>query len=293
METVLSGKGTRARCDGARLLIVRGGTTWTVPVRAIASVERTADSEVTVALSGDPAAAARARHGLGRSVTLSGPNARAADAFAGHLRTACAGVGTAADGHPLVTVRRAPDPAGAGGAGTGESGLRAVLVFFLLLVYAAVLWAVGATGPLRPGPAAASLVVGGGLGILGGVTLWRVGRRFRTVAVLRARGVGVVGRVTGRVRIWAKGSSVWVFPLVSYTTVEGEEFERVPSAVSAGLGAVPLDEAEVLYDPERPHRMGLPPTFGFAVRSLVLGLAGLGSTALFGWAVLANTAVLG
>ncbi|MEU2114505.1 hypothetical protein ABZ567_02345 [Streptomyces sp. NPDC016459] len=55
METVLSARGTRARFDGERLRIVRDGTTWPVPVRAIASAEETGGGAVRVVLAGDPA----------------------------------------------------------------------------------------------------------------------------------------------------------------------------------------------------------------------------------------------
>ncbi|WP_225805348.1 DUF3592 domain-containing protein [Streptomyces sp. NK15101] len=270
-----------------RLRIVRGGTTWTVPARAIASVEETTGGAVRVALAGD---ASGARHGLGGAVTLSGPNARAAGAFAEHLRTALERVEPVEDGHALVTVVR---PASAAGGGLGESGQRRVLLGLLLLVYALGLWALGATGPLSAGVAAASLVVGGALGILGGVTLWRVGRRFHAMAVLRSRGIGVIARISGHVKIWDKGASLWLFPYLTYTTVDRDSYERVPSRVSAWAWGESRTSVEILYDPEHPRRAGLPPTFGFVVRSIVLGLVGLAPTSFFVLVLLANTTLPG
>ncbi|WP_030547723.1 DUF3592 domain-containing protein [Streptomyces exfoliatus] len=287
METVLSGRGTRARFDGTRLRIVRDGTTWTVPVQAIASVEESAGGAVRVVLAGDPS---RARHGLGGSVALSGPNARAAGAFAGHVRTALGRVTPAADGHALVTVVR-PEPAGAGG-GLGGTARRAVRVGAALAGYATLLAVIGVTGPRSTVTAAVSLSFGGLLGILGGVPLWRVGRRFHAMAVLRRRGIGVVARIDGRVKIWSKGASLWEFPCLSYTTVDGEKYARVPSRVSMWAWGEVRPTVEILYDPEFPRRAGVPPTVGFALRSVVLGLLGLVPMFLFVLAVLANTPLL-
>ncbi|MFD3333302.1 hypothetical protein ACFWV1_11750 [Streptomyces sp. NPDC058700] len=288
METVLSARGTRARFDGERLRIVRDGATWTVPVRAIASVEETGGGAVRVVLAGDPTGA---RHGLGGSVALTGPNARAAGAFAGHLRTALGSVTPAADGHRLVSVVR-PAPAGRGG-GLGESARRAVRTGSLLGAYALALAVVGAVGPRSAVTAVVSLVVGGVLGLFGGVILWRVGRRFHALLVLRRRGIGVVARIDGHVQIWSKGLSLWEFPYFSYTTVDGGKHTRVPSRVSLWAWGEVRRTAEVLYDPEHPRRAAPPPTGGFLVRSAALGLAGLVPTSLFVLALLANTRLLG
>ncbi|MFF8376304.1 hypothetical protein ACF07V_09275 [Streptomyces sp. NPDC015661] len=285
METVLSARGTSARFDGSRLKVVRAGTTWTVPVRAIASVEETTGGAVRVALAGDPSGA---RHGLGGSVALSGPNARAAQAFADHLRGALGRVETVEDGHALVTVVR---PAAAT-PGTGEAGSRAVLTGFLLCLYAGALWGIGAAGPRSAPVAAVSLTVGGALGALGAVGLWRVARRFRSMWILRTRGIGVVADVKGFVKIWDKGGHSWVFPRLSYTTVEGQSFTAVPSATSAGWKVSTETKAEVLYDPAAPRRVGVPPTAGFVVRSTVLGLSSLFPAIVGVYAVLENTSVL-
>ncbi|MEU7281076.1 hypothetical protein AB0A69_20160 [Streptomyces sp. NPDC045431] len=69
-ESVLASGGTTARFDGERLLVTRGRTTWTLPVRALASAERTVGGVLRVTISGPPGAAG---HGLGAAVELRAP----------------------------------------------------------------------------------------------------------------------------------------------------------------------------------------------------------------------------
>jgi hypothetical protein len=80
-ETVLAGGGGTARFDGARLRIVRGRTTWTVPVEVLAAAEVTPRGAVRIVLGGTREDAARAGHGLGTAVELPAPDVRAAEAF--------------------------------------------------------------------------------------------------------------------------------------------------------------------------------------------------------------------
>lgn len=61
-EIVLVSGRTSARFDGSRLLITRGRTSWTLPVKALSAAKLRARGTVVIAISG-PAAAAR--HGLG------------------------------------------------------------------------------------------------------------------------------------------------------------------------------------------------------------------------------------
>ncbi|MEU5216331.1 DUF3592 domain-containing protein [Streptomyces sp. NPDC020807] len=286
MESSLSGRGISARFNGARLSVVRDGTTWTIPLRAIAYVGGAADrAEVRIAISGPDSGGAR--HGLGGSVVLAGPNRHAATAFADHVRASLAGVEPAEDGHALVTVERPPLAT----LPTGDKSSRAVLIGFLVCLYVGALWAVGATGPRPAGQAVASLTVGGALLALGAVGLWRVARRFRNSRILRTRGIGVVGQVDGYLRIWTSGGHTWVFPHLSYTTADGRRFEGVTSAVSAGWDVRTAKTTEVLYDSADPRRAGVPPTAGFLARSTVLGLVSLFPLLLGLLAILMNTSL--
>lgn len=101
-ERVLAAGDTRARCNGSRLLITRGRTTWTVPVRAVRSAELTPAGAVRVTISGAPGQTGT--HGLGAAVDLPAPNTRAATAFLEQLTAALATTEPMADGHALVRV---------------------------------------------------------------------------------------------------------------------------------------------------------------------------------------------
>ncbi|MFB7515363.1 DUF3592 domain-containing protein [Streptomyces sp. NPDC056144] len=187
-----------------------------------------------------------------------------------------------------MTVERPP----AAPPSSGEKGSRAVLIGFLVCLYVGALAAVGATGPRTAAQAAVSLTVGGVLFAVGAVGLWRVARRFRNVRILRTRGIGVVAEVDGYLRIWSKGGHSRVFPYLTYTTADGRRFERVTSVVSAGWDIRVATTTEILHDSADPRRAGVPPTAGFTVRSLVLGLSCLPPPALGLFAVLMNTSLL-
>ncbi|MCG0067718.1 hypothetical protein L0F81_31370 [Streptomyces tricolor] len=265
-ETMLSAGGTTARFDGVRLQVVRGRTTWTLPVRALRSAEATPAGGLRIRISGPPGHAAG--HGLGASVELRAPNARSAQAFLAQLTAALAATEPVADGHALVRVERRQPP-------RRELGPRAravVRIARVVPVYGLVLFLLGLVSPLDAGTAAATLVAGGVLGLAGGVPLWRAARRVRSLWLLRRRGVGVVGEVTGYVRIWDKGGHLWVFSRMSFTTLDGQRMRDVPSVVTVwGFAdrayAGPVD---LVYDPEHPARASRPLTVGFAFRTLLL-----------------------
>jgi len=280
-ETVLAGRGTSARFDGSRLLIVRGRTTWTAPVEALASAELIAGHTVRIDISGEGDAAGAAQ-GLGRTVELRAPNAQAAQAFHGQVSAAMARTRRAADGLALVRVDR-----GAGRSFRLSPGARrAAVISAGVTVYAVLLAVLGVAGPLGAGLAVASLAPGGVAGLAGGGILWRVGRRVRSLWLLRRRGIGVVGKVTGHVKIWSKGGHLWVFSTMTFTTVKKRRMPDVPSVVTIwGFkeGALSGQPVELIYDPEHPTRASRPPTVGFAVRTLVLALPGVLLVA--GWAI--------
>ncbi|WP_399921394.1 hypothetical protein [Streptomyces kanamyceticus] len=269
-ETVLVGGGTTARFDGQRLLVVRERRTWTLPVRAITSAEVIAGNTVRVAISGDPGCA---RHGLGRVVELPGANSRSTEAFLGQLTAALATTAPAADGHALIQVHtRAPRSYA-----LGSGGRRAVRVGLLLAGYTLLLSLLGWASPLEDGVAAFSLTVAGALGLIGGITLWRMARRARSLWLLRRRGVGVVGQADGYVRIWSKGAHLWIFSKLNFTTVDGRPMRDVPSTVSIWdfSNKAITGRVDLVYDPERPTRASRHLTAAFVLRTLLLTAVGL------------------
>ncbi|MCE0445334.1 hypothetical protein LT493_10700 [Streptomyces tricolor] len=196
---------------------------------------------------------------------LRAPSARSAQAFLAQLTAALAATEPVADGHALVRVERRQPP-------RRELGPRAravVRIARVVPVYGLVLFLLGLVSPWTPSTAAATLVAGGVLGLAGGVPLWRAARQVRSLWLLRRRGVGVVGEVTGYVRIWDKGGHLWVFSRMSFTTVDGQRMRDVPSVVTVwGFAdrayAGPVD---LVYDPEHPARASRPLTVGFAFRT--------------------------
>ncbi|GAA2832588.1 hypothetical protein GCM10010441_66500 [Kitasatospora paracochleata] len=270
-ELVISGRGATTRFDGSRLRIVRGRTTWTVPVQAVRSAAATSDGGVRVELTGHLSGAV---HGLGEAFELAAANERAARAFLERLTAALAGVRPAEDGHALVRVEReqALPPAEA-----NPLVQRAVVIGFLLLAYGTLLYLLAKVSPLDPATAQNDMVSGGPLALGGGIVLWRVGRRLRSMWLLRRRGIGVVGEVTGYVKIWTKGGHLWEFSKMSFTTIDGRRMKDVHSVVTVwGLSdaAVTGRPVELSYDPERPTRASRALTPGFVVRTLVLAAAG-------------------
>ncbi|MEU7281077.1 hypothetical protein AB0A69_20165 [Streptomyces sp. NPDC045431] len=87
------------------------------------------------------------------------------------------------------------------------------------VLYVLLLFLLGVVSPQDRLGAALTLTVGGLLGPIGAIPLWRVGRRVRSLWLLRRRGIGVVGEVTGTVRIWSKGPHLWVFSKMTFRTV--------------------------------------------------------------------------
>ncbi len=288
-ETVLAGGGTTARFDGSRLRIVRGRTTWTLPLTALKSAELSASGAVRIEISGAPG---EARHGLGPAVDLRAPNSHAAKAFLGQLTTALAAAGPrAADGHALVrmtTQTRRPLTLGAG-------GLRAVKISTPLLLYALLLFVLGLASPREEaGITLTTLGVGGVLGLVGGILLWRVGRRVRSLWLLRKRGVGVVGEVTGYVRIWTRGGHLWKFSRMDFTTVDGHRMRDVPSVVTTwGLSdnAWGGAQVELNYDPANPLRASRHLTIGFVFRTLLLAAVATVPTTVSALCILVNLPV--
>ncbi|MBH1935759.1 hypothetical protein I5Q34_16020 [Streptomyces sp. AV19] len=130
------------------------------------------------------------------------------------------------------------------------------------------------------------LGVGGALGLAGGVPLVWVARRVRALWLLRERGIGVVGRVTGHVHIWDKGGHLWEFSTMSFTTLDGRRVRDVPSVVTIwclSRGRSPGAEVALSYDPECPTRASRPLTVGFVLRTLLL--AAVASVPAYGFLV--------
>lgn len=263
---MLAAGGTTARFNGARLRIVRGRTIWTLPVRALRSAELTPTGAVRITISG--ASGQAAQHGLGLAVELQAPNARAAAAFLAQLTAALATTEPAADGHALVRVETQPQRQ----LQLGPRAQQAVRIAYVLPPYALLLFLLGLFSPLDRGTAAGTLTVGGVMGLVGGIPLWRVARRVLSLWLLRKRGVGVVGKVTGYVHIWDKGAHLWIFSRMTFTTLDGQRMRDIPSVVTVwGLSDQAYSgQVELSYDPEHPTRASRPLTVGFAFRTLLL-----------------------
>ncbi|MEV6329381.1 DUF3592 domain-containing protein [Streptomyces sp. NPDC051909] len=241
------------------------------------------------AISAAPESRRAAATYLGSAVELPTPNAHAAKAFLGQLTAALAAFEPAADGHALVQVgavpRQSPRP--------GTRGRQAVAIALLLVLYAVPLVALGRVSPLKAGAAAFSLSAGGVLGLVGGFMLWRMGRRVRSLWLLRRRGIGVVGKVTGEVQHFDKGGPLWIISKLAFTTVDGQRMRDVRSVVSVWFLAAETvgSQVELRYDPEHPDRAGRPLTVGFAFRTLLVAAVALVPGAAFALCVLVNLPV--
>ncbi|MFF2504157.1 DUF3592 domain-containing protein [Streptomyces sp. NPDC058067] len=286
-ETVLVRGGTTARFDGSRLLIVRGRTTWTVPVEALAFAELAADNVVRIEIGGVAGDTPPPVQELGQSVELGATNARAAQAFHEQVSAAMARVRRAEDGRALVRMERESP----GSFTLSPVGRRVAMVSCGIAVYALLLAALGAVGPLERGDAVASLILGGVAGLVGAGVLWRVGRRVRSLWLLRRRGIGVVGQVTGFVKIWAKGGHLWEFSRMRFRTVDKQYMQDVPSVVTIWAfkqGASSGRAVDLIYDPKKPSRASRPLTVGFAFRTLVFAVPGVLLVAYFSVSVWLN-----
>ncbi|GAA2223845.1 hypothetical protein GCM10010232_05600 [Streptomyces amakusaensis] len=276
--TVLARGGTTARFDGEHLTVARERSTWTVPVRALDSADLSADGTIRLTISG-PADAAT--HGLGPLITLRGPNRSAVEAFFGRLGPAVARTPSAPDGHALIDhhVRRQ-----AARARPGPARRKGLTVTGLLLLHHLLLTVIGLLALGDLGPAVLAVIALGTPGLGGTVILWRAGRRFRSLWLLRRRGIGVVGKCTGHV-FMSKDPHLWVFSTMDFTTADGRRMTHVPSVVSIRrLSNNPLGQVELSYDPEHPSRASRPLTAGFIVRTLILAVPG--ASLLSGYAYL-------
>lgn len=283
-EIMLAGGGTTARFNGARLRIVRGRTIWTVPVRAFRSAELNPAGAVRITISGAPSKAAQ--HGLGRAVELQAPNARAAAAFLEKVTAALARTDRAADGHALVRVETQPRRQ----LRLGPRAQAVVRIAYVLPPYALLLFLLGLFSPLDRGTALRTLIVGGVMGLVGGIALWRVFRRIRSLWLPRKRGVGVVGKVTGDVQFWDEGGHLWVFSQLTFTTIDGQQMRDIPSVVTVWClsDKAYSEQVELNYDPEQPNRASRPLTVGFVFRTLLLASAATIPAAGFVLCVLVN-----
>ncbi|MFJ2739223.1 hypothetical protein ACIO3O_06100 [Streptomyces sp. NPDC087440] len=266
-EVVLTDRGGTARFDGARVQLVRGPSTWHIPVRALHTAELTGDGRVRIALaegSGD--------HGLGTEVLLPAASPVASEAFADRLHRAIRAAGPA-DG-PVRVRREIAAPCSWGPRNLGRRARLLVQYAGLALLLAPLFLLAGLLAPPVDGLfyrlAATELAM-----LTGSIVLWRVGQRVRSLWLLRLRGIGVVGEVIGYVHIWDRGGHLWEFSKLAYTTLDGQYHRGVPSVVTVwGLSDKVSGKVDLLYDPQRPTRASRPLTVGFAFRTLLLAAVG-------------------
>ncbi|MEV0281410.1 DUF3592 domain-containing protein [Streptomyces sp. NPDC050610] len=230
---VLRGRGAEFRLGSAMVTVVRGRTTWTVPLESISEVVHDSTT-VRIRLSGGSAPDA---------FSLVTRNSTAAHTFTQSLRSALVDVRRVSDGPSRVTthVRRHAWLRWLDRPGLLKYSLAAMayLAFAVTALYRAgqeevvppvhmVLWL---------GPIGATLVV----------KSWR--DVFRDAAILRRRGITVPGRV---IRYEWVSSEEEHRPIYQFRTVDGRQITARSSVLVRQFFKTP--HLDVTYDPEEPQR---------------------------------------
>ncbi|GAU69461.1 hypothetical protein SSP35_12_01090 [Streptomyces sp. NBRC 110611] len=239
-DMVLRGRGVVFRLEAYWVRVVRGRTTWTVPLAAISDVGY-AEGRVRLEL---------AAGGEGDSVTLTTRNTTAADAFVRRLRDAVSRVPTAENGPAMVIAEHRERPR-----------LRLPgrpLVWLACLAVVPYFWYFGTAIKLVGGDdsAAGALLGVSMLYCPWGVVLLVKGWRdvVRDALILWRRGITVPGRV--RAYKWSStgsdGSGEYR-PVYEFRTLEGHKRRVTQSVAHTHKGEEgPVD---VTYDPLSPTRV--------------------------------------
>ncbi|MER8233214.1 DUF3592 domain-containing protein [Streptomyces sp. NPDC094049] len=251
-EMVLKGRGGAFRLEDGRVRVVRGRTTWDVPLAAIAGVDHGDGPSVRLRISGaEPA----------REFSVSSGNRAAVSAFTRELERVTAGVVPVSDGGALVTAsvrpRTLPRPS------------RRTVVILGCLALVALLLTVAESAGHR-----ALVVVGSLLTAMGGGMLaltWILLARDRLV--LRRRGITVPGEIV-RYRTTVKDQTQT--PVYRFTTLEGVERTQESSVFLYWRRSDP--RVDVVYDPQDPTVVRGGPAAGHLIIGVLMGTLGAALT---------------
>ncbi|MFJ8231209.1 hypothetical protein ACIQ9E_14820 [Streptomyces sp. NPDC094448] len=276
-EPVIAASGASARLHGRGLTFVHGRTTWQVPATAILTAE-------TGGPGPRPGVTIRLRPGIslpeGSSPLLFLParNAHAAEAFRAAVAGAVAAAPVVDAAEILVTVVVQP---------SGPERIRRSVDRTRVLCAAAwLLWfSVVLTVTLRTESPWATAVLSfqslwtaplGCRVFFTGIPARSRPRRTRSLRRLRRRGITVGGRISGyrAVRFDAQ-----YFPLLDFTTADGQEFQGVVSLRTVWEKERLPGSTLVVYDPEEPALASVTgPQESFATFAVVLGLVVLAAS---------------
>lgn len=257
MGIVLKGRGGVMRLEGGEVRVVRGRTTWRIPLRAVGAVESDDLTSVRLRISGDTS---------GDGFRVSSGNRNAVSAFALGLRQALEGITPVEDGAALVTTGLTPRAPFAPTPRAARVGIGAGGYLLLLILLFTV---VDAPDQLRWLTATAFLLPGGA-GLL--VVAWKF--FLRDPWILRRRGVTVPGEI---VRYRTSSKQQAMNPVLRFTTAGGVTVTH-ESSVTVLMRSRNL-EVDVTYDPQEPSRA----RGGRAPAHLGVGLilTAVGATAAF------------
>ncbi|MFH8410264.1 DUF3592 domain-containing protein [Streptomyces sp. NPDC018019] len=237
-EVVLRGRGIVFRLEGYVVRVVRGRTTWTVPLAAIQRVEYTG-GRVRLELLGDGVE--------GGSFMLTTRNTVAADAFVQQLRTALTRVSTAEQRPTQVVVevarRRRWRLPGNPQFWLFGPGLVAYLAFSSVAVNR------GAEEGI--GDLVGFIMVGCPWGWL--LLIWGWRDVVRDALILRRRGITVSGSIRDYDLRRVSEDSVKWHPVYQFRTLEGERCVVTQAVGHARKGRT--GQVDVTYDPLSPTRV--------------------------------------
>ncbi|MEU7186663.1 DUF3592 domain-containing protein [Streptomyces sp. NPDC045369] len=263
-EVVLRGRGVVFRLEAYAVRVVRGRTTWTVPLAAIDRVAY-AGGRVLLELSGDEAVQDGA-------FTLITRNATAADAFVRQVRTALAR--PPASGQSPSRVVREDAGRRRWRLPRLSAGTKIGLGVVPYLAFAAVAVEEGAKAgvgglvgfTMAYGPAGWLMLYFGWTEVV------------RDALILRRRGITVAGRIRDyKWRRIGEDSGEW-HPVYEFQTLEGQRLVVTQTAGHAHKGGSgPVD---VTYDPLAPTRVRGLRDKGLTVRGIVLTFFGVLSVLL-------------
>ncbi|MEV0276297.1 DUF3592 domain-containing protein [Streptomyces sp. NPDC050610] len=262
-EVVLRGRGVVFRLEGYAVRVMRGRTTWTVPLAAIDRVDY-AGGRVLLRLSRDADES--------DAFTLTTRNATAAGAFVGQLRTALARRPASAQGpaHVVrdVSGRRLPRLPRLSAGGKIALGIVPYIAFFY------VAGNKGAEAGI--GGLVAFIMLFGPVGWLMLYAGWT--EVMRDALILRRRGITVPGRI--RDYDWhriSKDQAEWR-PVYEFRTLEGRNL-----VVTQPVGREHKGErgpVDVTYDPLSPTRVRSLRDKRLAIRGIALTFFGVLSVIL-------------
>ncbi|MEV0522380.1 DUF3592 domain-containing protein [Streptomyces sp. NPDC050439] len=252
MRVVLKGRGGAMRLESGEVRVVRGRTTWRIPLRAVGAVESDGATSVWLRISGDTS---------GDGFRVSSGNRNAVGAFAEGLRQAMQGITPVADGTALVTTGPTPRTplslsTRAARVTMGVCGYLLLLVLLFTVVQAPdqVKW-------LAP----TAFLLPGGAGLL--ALAWKV--FLRDPWILRRRGVTVPGEIIDY-RTSTKQQAM--NPVLRFTTTGGVTVTHESSVTVLMRRRDPA--VDVTYDPDDPSRARGGRALAHMLAGLVLGALG-------------------